>query len=123
MKAFGKHPNNSKRIDQIRSSPYFINKSFHNVNLTSMYPAGGSALKTAWNFLTTKKPQNIKPKNIIPSVKTDLTSLQAVAPTVIWFGHSSYLIKYKDFNILVDPVYSGYASPIRAAVKVHCCNN
>ncbi len=117
MKAFGKHPNNSKRIDQIRSSPYFINKSFHNVNLTSMYPAGGSALKTAWNFLTTKKPQNIKPKNIIPSVKTDLTSLQAVAPTVIWFGHSSYLIKYKDFNILVDPVYSGYASPIRAAVK------
>ncbi|MEQ1723512.1 MAG: MBL fold metallo-hydrolase [Pseudobdellovibrio sp.] len=38
-------------------------------------------------------------------------------PALVWFGHSSYLIKYQQKNILVDPVFSGHASPISTAVK------
>ncbi len=48
----------------------------------------------------------------IPSVKTNLKDTIFNIPTIIWFGHSSYLISYKNFNILVDPVFSGYGSPI-----------
>lgn len=33
-------------------------------------------------------------------------------PTIVWFGHSSYLIKSKGITILVDPVLSGNASPV-----------
>ena len=31
---------------------------------------------------------------------------------VVWFGHSSYFIKVNDLTILVDPVFSGHASPV-----------
>ncbi len=48
----------------------------------------------------------------MPSVKTNLKDTSFQAPTIVWFGHSSYLIQSKGFNILVDPVFSGYGSPI-----------
>ena len=48
----------------------------------------------------------------IPSVKTNLKDTTFALPTVIWFGHSSYLIQSQGFNILVDPVLSDYASPV-----------
>ncbi len=48
----------------------------------------------------------------MPSVKTNLKDTLFDALTVVWFGHSSYLIQSKGFNILVDPVFSGYGSPI-----------
>jgi L-ascorbate metabolism protein UlaG (beta-lactamase superfamily) len=33
------------------------------------------------------------------------------------FGHSSYLIKHKGITVLVDPVFSGHASPFSFSVK------
>lgn len=56
-----------------------------------------------------KKPALSRP---MPSVKTSLKDNSFHAPTVVWFGHSSYLIRSKGFNILVDPVFSGYGSPV-----------
>lgn len=48
----------------------------------------------------------------IPSIKTNLIDTSFSQPTLIWFGHSSYLIQSKGYNILVDPVLSDYASPL-----------
>ncbi len=53
----------------------------------------------------------------MPSVKTNLKDTAFRAPTVTWFGHSSYLIQSNGFNILVDPVFSGYGSPLRFVNK------
>lgn len=53
----------------------------------------------------------------MPTVHTDLRALYSEKPVVIWFGHSSYLIHVKGFNILVDPVFSGSASPMSFMVK------
>jgi L-ascorbate metabolism protein UlaG (beta-lactamase superfamily) len=50
-------------------------------------------------------------------VKTSLTTLQSQTPLIIWFGHSSYLIHCKGFNILVDPVFCGHAAPFSFMVK------
>jgi L-ascorbate metabolism protein UlaG (beta-lactamase superfamily) len=36
---------------------------------------------------------------------------------IVWFGHSSYLVHAGGKNILVDPVFSGYASPVPGLVK------
>lgn len=57
------------------------------------------------------QPVSVTPSRVIPSVKTDLKQLAADKPVVTWFGHSSYLIKANNYNVLVDPVFSGYAAP------------
>jgi len=51
------------------------------------------------------------PPKPLPSVKTNLQSLTGDKPIIVWFGHSSYFIHIKSMNILVDPVFSGHASP------------
>jgi L-ascorbate metabolism protein UlaG (beta-lactamase superfamily) len=53
----------------------------------------------------------------LPHVKTDLKSYYSKKPSIIWFGHSSYLVHADGINILVDPVFSGNASPSRFYVK------
>ncbi|HEY8970633.1 MAG TPA: MBL fold metallo-hydrolase, partial [Puia sp.] len=39
------------------------------------------------------------------------------APTIVWFGHSSYFIKLAGLTVLVDPVFCGYASPFPFSTK------
>lgn len=34
------------------------------------------------------------------------------APQIVWFGHSSYLIGYNGYRVLVDPVLFGTSSPV-----------
>jgi len=42
----------------------------------------------------------------IPSVKTDLQSLDRNTDVVVWLGHSSYFIQLGGKRILMDPVFS-----------------
>ncbi|MET0392460.1 MAG: MBL fold metallo-hydrolase, partial [Chitinophagaceae bacterium] len=63
------------------------------------------------------KPKTTVPASPLPAVKTDLLSYHSEKPSVIWFGHSSYLVHAAGVNILVDPVLSGYASPVSFYIK------
>jgi len=56
-----------------------------------------------------KRPRVSQP---IPSVKSNLKDTLFDRPTIVWFGHSSYLIQSQGFKILVDPVLSDNASPL-----------
>lgn len=56
-----------------------------------------------------KKNEAKRPKYPIPSIKPDFTNNGK--PTIIWFGHSSYLLQIDGKNILVDPVFSERTSP------------
>ena len=58
----------------------------------------------------------MKPVDKLPSVKTDLLSLDINKDVLIWFGHSSYFIQVDGKRILVDPVLSGSASPLPFSV-------
>lgn len=62
---------------------------------------------------------NRVPKKKLPEVKPDIT--QFIASTnglkVIWFGHSSLLLNMDGIIILIDPVFSGSASPFSFLVK------
>jgi L-ascorbate metabolism protein UlaG (beta-lactamase superfamily) len=62
-----------------------------------------------WRFFN--KPKNTAPPKPLPCVKTDIALLTSDKPVIVWFGHSSYFIHINGKNILVDPVFSGYASP------------
>jgi L-ascorbate metabolism protein UlaG (beta-lactamase superfamily) len=50
-------------------------------------------------------------------VKTDLLHLPPDADVLVWFGHSSYFIQLDGKRFLVDPVFSGNASPVPGTVK------
>lgn len=58
------------------------------------------------------RPETVRPSQALPWVKTDLKALAAPAPTIVWFGHSSLLIKTAQGNILIDPVFSDHAGPV-----------
>ncbi|AXF84878.1 hypothetical protein DTO96_100589 [Ephemeroptericola cinctiostellae] len=53
-----------------------------------------------------------KPPAAIPSEKINLHSLLQQAPSIVWFGHSSYLLTLNGFTILVDPVMAGHSAPL-----------
>jgi L-ascorbate metabolism protein UlaG (beta-lactamase superfamily) len=114
QKFFGKYPANS-RLARILKSPNYRNGVFQNLSPTEVMPKEVSKIGMLRKFIF--KSKNLEPQQIIPSVKTDLKNLSTETPTIIWFGHSSYLIKSRNINILVDPVFSGYASPVSFMVK------
>ena len=114
QKFFGKYPANG-RLARILKSPNYRNGIFQNLSPTEVMPKEVSKIGMLKKFIN--KSKNNEPQTIIPSVKTDLKNLSAETPTIVWFGHSSYLIKSKNINILVDPVFSGNASPVSFMVK------
>ncbi len=107
---FGKLPS-GKRLDRIKQSPNYRDGSFQNVYKTEMMAEGVSYPKMMLEFFG--KGVDREPTTILPSVKTDLKALVETEPIIIWFGHSSYLIKIEGKNILVDPVFSERASPFQ----------
>jgi len=63
------------------------------------------------------RPKNIVPERKLPVIKTNLKNYYSKTLSIIWFGHSSYLIHVDGINLLVDPVLSGHASPFSFMVK------
>ncbi len=108
-KTFGANPE-GKRQARIEQSKHFTNGSFENESPTEVMLKDASFVGILIDFFS--KPKNTEPDAILPSIRTDLISLKDSVPNIVWFGHSSYLIKYKGKNILVDPVLSGSASPV-----------
>jgi L-ascorbate metabolism protein UlaG (beta-lactamase superfamily) len=53
-----------------------------------------------------------KPAQPIPNQANDLKRLPAEQASIVWFGHSSYLLNLKGFHLLVDPVFSGHSAPL-----------
>jgi len=104
---FGKKPS-GLRLERIKNSPHYKNGAFHNLNYTPVMVEGVSFLKVMKDFIFAKN----KPKDEIPSVKTDLLKLDKTKDIMVWFGHSSYFIQTGGKTILVDPVLSGSASPL-----------
>ena len=108
IKSFGSNPS-GKYVETIRASPNYKNGVFQNLSQTDSLAKGVSFLKIMWRFF--RKPKNTAPPKALPSVRTDLKSLNSDQPVIVWFGHSSYFIRINGKSILVDPVLSGYASP------------
>ncbi len=112
-KTFGKNPT-GKYLELIKKSTNYRYGNFQNITPTSMMAKDISFRKVLRQYI--KNIQGTYPKKRIPSVKTDLHALDD-EPCVVWFGHSSYLLHIDGKNILVDPVFSGYASPVWFTTK------
>lgn len=112
---FGKNPS-GERLRKIISSPNFKNGKFQNQSHTPTLTEGHSFMETLYEFLFKRNPNRIPPGNI-PSVKTDLLNLPPDSDVLVWFGHSSYFIQLDGKRMLIDPVFSGNASPIAGSNK------
>jgi L-ascorbate metabolism protein UlaG (beta-lactamase superfamily) len=92
------------------------NKKFENLSPTPMLADGYSFAGVIYQQLFRKAPRK-RPKSVIPSVRTNLHQLSAQEDVLIWFGHSSYFFQLDGKKFLVDPVFSGNASPLRGTNK------
>ena len=107
---FGQAPA-GKRLQVMKQSPNFKDGKFQNQHFTPVLTEGYSMTKTMIDFIFTKFPRQ-KPLGTIPSIKTDISNLPRDRNVLIWFGHSSYFIQLDGKRFLIDPVFSGNASPI-----------
>jgi L-ascorbate metabolism protein UlaG (beta-lactamase superfamily) len=112
---FGKLPIGD-RLEKIKSSPNYKDGAFKNVSNTPELPEGVSMWDALSKYLFGKKIDS-KPQREVPSIKTDLLSLDPNQNILIWFGHSSYFVQIDGMTILVDPVFSGSASPLPFGTK------
>ena len=110
LKTMGKDPS-GERLKKIESSSNYRDGIFQNKSETIVMAGSGDFLKVLGRFLN--KPKTVIPPGPLPSIKTDLKNLPDGSPVLVWFGHSSYLIKINGKHILVDPVFSGYAAPFK----------
>ncbi|KGL58568.1 MBL fold metallo-hydrolase [Polaribacter sp. Hel1_85] len=111
---FGKHPS-GERLIKIKQSPNYKNGSFQNLNHTPTLTEGISISKVMYEFIFSAKPK--EPSAAIPSIKTELKTLNPNENVLIWMGHSSYFIQLDGKKFLVDPVLSGNASPLSFTTK------
>jgi L-ascorbate metabolism protein UlaG (beta-lactamase superfamily) len=107
---FGSNPKND-RLVRIQKSPNYKNGAFANLQDTLMMAPDASYTKLIVDFFL-GKPAYTEPSKKMLSVKTDLKALKEGEPVLVWFGHSSYLLKTNGKNFLIDPVLSGKASPV-----------
>lgn len=116
LQIFGKLPANA-RLERILKSSNYKEGSFRNLRETPMLGEDTNYWKMLRSFFS--KPSNTTPSKPLPSVITRLDTLTDDYPVIVWFGHSSYLLRINGLNILVDPVLSGSAAPFSFMVKAY----
>jgi L-ascorbate metabolism protein UlaG (beta-lactamase superfamily) len=112
---FGALPS-GKRLDYIQKAPNYEKGQFQNQSPTPNLAEDATLLSVMKKFFFGKSKAN-KPPGKLPSQKTDLHALVAGQNVLVWFGHSSYFMQLDGKKILVDPVFSGAASPIRSTTR------
>ena len=113
---FGKAPAGA-RLQRILQSTHYKDNHFENFVPTTVTVPGVSIFKMLREMR--HRPADAQPPHPIPSVRTDLRALPKDRVTIVWFGHSSYLLQIHQTTILVDPVFSGHASPVSFLAKAY----
>jgi L-ascorbate metabolism protein UlaG (beta-lactamase superfamily) len=104
------------RLERIKRSPNYRDGKFQNLHHTPQLTEGYGYTELIYEFLFTEHKRR-KPVDSIPSMKTELHGLPITQDMLVWFGHSSYFIQLDGRKMLVDPVFSGDASPVPGTNK------
>ncbi|MBO3658470.1 MBL fold metallo-hydrolase [Acinetobacter haemolyticus] len=107
---FGKLPS-GERLQRIQNSPNYRQGQFRNLTeKRGMTDCSHTFIELYRTFIKTIPHRH--PKDIIPSVKTNLRTLNPQQDVIIWFGHSSVFMQLHGKTFLIDPVMSGKVSPL-----------
>lgn len=112
---FGELPS-GERLRRMQASPHYHGDHFENlvpidVMTSEGEPGHEGRLEATWKFLFGDKT-GLVPDGPLPTEKTNLLSLPREQDAVVWLGHSSFYVQLGGYRILIDPVFSSYASPI-----------
>ena len=106
---FGRIPQGA-RLDRLALSPNYRDGIFHNREpFSQIAKSGGFSGLIKFVF---RDGNGLTPPAAMPVVKTNLKALDPNQDVVVWLGHSSYFVRLNGRAILIDPVFSDYASPI-----------
>jgi L-ascorbate metabolism protein UlaG (beta-lactamase superfamily) len=106
---FGKQSAESS-LDAIANSSHYYDGEFHNLTPTSVLSDNSSTFSILMSNLFSNAGQ-LRPETPVPTIKTALKKLDKKTDQVIWLGHSSCFVQLEGKTILIDPVFSDYASP------------
>ncbi|MFC4210835.1 MBL fold metallo-hydrolase [Pedobacter lithocola] len=110
MPVFGSLPK-GERLKKLYQLSIYRDGALQNNSFTPMQPEGVSLLTIINKYFFGKHPNKI-PNKELTFTKPDLNSKPKNSePEIIWFGHSSYLIKINEKRILVDLIFSTTPSP------------
>ena len=91
---------------------------------SNLDPSKGAKKFTFWERMALMKKVFVDkseraPTTKLPEVKPDLAVFADNAQSLkfIWFGHSTILLHIQGRNVLIDPIFSGAASPVSFLVK------
>jgi len=104
------------RLAKMQGMPNFKDGVFENLEPTPAITEGTPYSKLLASLFFGKDAR-LRPDKPLPVVQTDLRKLPVDSNLYLWFGHSSYLLQIDGKKIVVDPVFSTYASPVRYAVR------
>jgi L-ascorbate metabolism protein UlaG (beta-lactamase superfamily) len=107
---FGNLPK-ADSLEKIKKSVNFKDGQFQNLSPTPQITGNKNMFQMLWEFQF-HKSKRVRPKDTIPSLKTDLFALDRNEDILIWFGHSSLFIQLKGIRFLIDPVFDKPASPV-----------
>lgn len=117
---FGRAPS-PERLKRMQASPNWRDGAFRNLEpLISPPPVGPDGkvrrrdgrLKVWWKFLFADKSALFPPAPIPVSREGAAAILGDDDDFGVWLGHSSVFLRLGGKNILIDPVFSSYASPV-----------
>lgn len=105
-------PFRPERLARIQASPHYINGRFECPVPVRVMEDSGQSLLTGWlKFLLEDKTGRV-PDAPLPSGKTDLWAQDAGEDFAVWMGHSTFYLQLSGRRVLIDPVFSSYASPV-----------
>ena len=109
---FGRLPQ-GERLARIQASPHYINGKFQNLVPVQVMSddSGENRFVATAKFLFGDKSA-LSPKEPMVFHKTDLKKLDIKQDLVVWMGHSTFYMQLGGRRILIDPVFSSYASPV-----------
>lgn len=111
---FGRLPS-GERLKKILASPHYFGDHFECLTpVTVMSEEEGereNRVTATLKFVFGDK-KDLSPPGSIPNAKTNLRELPANLDCAVWMGHSTIYLQLAGKKILLDPVFSSYASPV-----------
>jgi L-ascorbate metabolism protein UlaG (beta-lactamase superfamily) len=105
-----------ERLRRIQNSPNFSDGQFQNLSFTPTFAEDVSKYEMIRDGIF-KISKRKAPSVALPSVKTELKNLPPEKDVLVWFGHSSYFMQIDGIKFLIDPIFSGNASPFSFMIK------
>lgn len=94
------------------ASDHYDPKSHTFFNTPPTRPVSKGTWQALWQMI--RQPEQHRPNQLLPMMTPDWATFLAPSERIkmIWFGHSSILIRVCEKTLFLDPVYYEYASPI-----------